>query len=298
MIEGWRNPLEASDELVVLSSGRIADENVKQDLTAKEKGRQAFQSFINERLVTNNKRFFDTLKKLKLRSFRDAKRKTSVRAGKKNVIIKADRNLFACLLVIGQSRKIDLRELLTFELGPLPWYLALLDGMLAKTNKAALPKLLENGVECLESLPNPTTAYIRCNGTQLQLLVKIPKRFALLAEMLMKQVIAVTGRAMRIDFVADQYPDVSIKNTERDKCGSNDKLMITISSPQQMCPRQWKKFLASGSNKTALLNFLTNGWTSNNKYAEIIGNRALFVTHGPKCTKIVNNNGTITFRVI
>ena len=141
--------------------------------------------------------------------------------------------------------------------------------MLAKTNKAALPKLLENGVKCLESLPNPTTAYIIDAMALLQSLVKIPERFASLAEMLMKQVIAVAGRAMRTDFVADQYPDVSIKNTERDKRGSNGKLMITISSPQQLC--QWKKFLASGSNKTALLNFLTNEWTSNNKYAEIIG---------------------------
>ena len=59
VMEGWRNPFEASDELVVLRSGHVADENVKQDLLmAKEKGRQAFQQFINERLVTNNKGFF------------------------------------------------------------------------------------------------------------------------------------------------------------------------------------------------------------------------------------------------
>ena len=295
VIEGWRNPFEASDELVVLSSGRVADENVKQDLlTAKEKGRLAFQTFVNERLVTNAKGFFDTFTKLKLGSFRDAQKKTSVKAGTKNIIIKADRNLFARLLVIGQSRKVDLRELLTFELGPLPWSLASLDGMLAKTNKATLSKLLENEVKCLESLPNPTTAYIIDAMALLQSLVRIPERFASLAEMLMKRVIAVAGRAVRIDFVADQYPDVSIKNTERDKRGSTGKLMITISSTQQMCPRQWKKFLASGSNKTALLNFLANEWTSNNKYAEIIGNRIVFVTHGPKCIKIRSNNGTVT----
>ena len=166
--------------------------------------------------------------------------------------------------------------------------------MLAKTNKPTLSKLLENEVECLESLPNPTTAYIIDAMALLQSLVKIPERFALLAEMLMKRVIAVAGRAVRIDFVADQYPDVSIRNTERDKRGSTGKLMITISSPQQMCPRQWKKFLASGSNKTALLNFLANEWTSNNKCAEIIRNRIVFVTHGPKCTKIRSNNGTVT----
>lgn len=31
---------------------------------------------------------------------------------------------------------MDLRELLTHELGPLPWSLASFDGLLAKTNKA------------------------------------------------------------------------------------------------------------------------------------------------------------------
>ena len=235
----WRNPFDASEELVVLSSGRVADVNVKQDLLkAKEKGRQALQSFINERLVRNSKGFFDKLTKLKLGSFRDVQKKTSLQAGGRSIIIRADRNLFARLLVIGQSRKVDLRELLTFELGPLPWSLASFDGSLAKTNKAALPKLLEDGVEYLESLPVPTTAYIIDAMALLQSLVKIPDRFGSLAEMVMKRILAVAGQATRVDFVADQYPVISIKNIERDKRGSNGQLMVDISSPQQLCPRQ------------------------------------------------------------
>ena len=39
---------------------------------------------------------------------------------------------------------------------------------------------------------------------------------------------------------------------------------------------------------------MANEWTSNNKYAEIIGNSIVFVTHGPKCTKIRSNNGPVT----
>ena len=39
------------------------------------------------------------------------------------------------------------------ELGPLPWSLASFNESLAKTNKAALPKLLENGVDSLQHLP-------------------------------------------------------------------------------------------------------------------------------------------------
>ena len=89
---------------------------MKQDLLlVKEKGTTALTAFIEERL--NSTGFFQTLPKLKLGSFCDAQ-KTAVAAGDRNVIIRADRNLFARLLVIGQSRQMDLKDLLTHELGP------------------------------------------------------------------------------------------------------------------------------------------------------------------------------------
>ena len=65
---------------------------------------------------------------------------------------------------------MDLRQLLVHELGPLPWSLALFDGALVKTNKAALPKLLEEGVESLQCLPAQTTAIITDAMAMLQTL--------------------------------------------------------------------------------------------------------------------------------
>ena len=70
---------------------------------------------------------------------------------------------------------MDLRQLLVQELGPLPWSLALFDGALVKTNKAALPKLLEDGVESLQCLPAQTTAVIIDAMAMLQTLNKIPE---------------------------------------------------------------------------------------------------------------------------
>ena len=143
VIRNWCNPFEPSTELLNISSGYVASESMKQDLLlAKEKGTTALTAFIEERLVKTSTGFFRTLPKLKLGSFCDAQKKTSVAAGDRNVIIRADRNLFARLLVIGQSRQMDLKDLLTHELGPLPWSLASSDGSLAKTNKAILSKEL------------------------------------------------------------------------------------------------------------------------------------------------------------
>ena len=46
----------------------------------------------------------------------------------KTIILKSDRSLFGRIIIIGQSRKIDVRELLKFSLGPLPWFLASAEG--------------------------------------------------------------------------------------------------------------------------------------------------------------------------
>ena len=295
VISNWRNPFEPSAELLSISSGYVASESMKQDLLlAKEKGTTALTAFVEERLVTNSTGFFQTLPKLKLGSFRDAQKKTSVTAGDRNVIIRADRNLFARLLVIGQSRQMDLKDLLTHELGPLPWSLASSDGSLAKTNKAILSKELENGVECLSNLPELTTAVIIDAMAVLQALVRVPDRFSELADMVMTRILIEGGEAARIDFVGDQYPANSIKNTERSKRGRDGELVINITNGQQFCPRQWRKFMANGSNKTGLLNFLIREWSENAVYAEKIKDRTLFVTHGDNCTKLTSSNGTIT----
>ena len=65
---------------------------------------------VEERLITNSTGFSQTLPKLKLGSFRDEQKKTSVTVGDRNIIIRADRNLLARLLVIGQSLQMDLNN--------------------------------------------------------------------------------------------------------------------------------------------------------------------------------------------
>lgn len=87
---------QPSTELHRISSGYFASESMKQDqLLAKKKGTTALMTFVEERLVTNSAGFLQTHRKLKLRGFRDAEKETSVTAEDKNVVIRADRNLFA-----------------------------------------------------------------------------------------------------------------------------------------------------------------------------------------------------------
>lgn len=144
----------------------------------------------------------------------------------------------------------------------------------------------------MTSIPPNTTAVIIDAMAMLQMITRVPDRFADLAEMILTEILVLTGTATRVDFVVDQYLDLSIKNTERSKRGREGQVLFAISSREQPCPRQWKTFMSNGTNKTRLMHFLVSEW-STRKYAEKIGARTLYVTHGNNCTKIEVVDGKI-----
>ena len=75
------------------------------------------------------------------------------------VIVRADSRLFARMLVVAQTWAMDIQEVLRYELGPLPWSMAAVDGTLCKTTKAKLLSLLEEGVAPAEQVP-PGAAWV------------------------------------------------------------------------------------------------------------------------------------------
>lgn len=116
----------------------------------------------------------------------------------------------------------------------------------------------------------------------LQMLVRIPEKFANLAMMVLDTIFVVASDADRIDLDADQYPDISIKNVEHSRRRKDGKVVTRITSSQQFCPHQWKKFLANSNNKTNLMNFLVHQWSSD-IYSQIDN---CTVSHGSSCIKI------------
>ena len=64
----------------------------------------------------------------------------------------AGQSLFFGLMVIGTVRKLDIDEMLTHSLGPLPLSLANCNGSLVKINKAKLLHFLERAVDPLPTL--------------------------------------------------------------------------------------------------------------------------------------------------
>ena len=291
----WHNPFtdDPDEPMSNISSGVTAPEAVSEALLcAYTTGEQAFANFVQHRLVNGTVPFHDVLPKLKLETFSSLTKTSRVTVKGKDVIVRADRNFFARMLVVAQSRAMDLRRVFQFSLGPLPWSLATPDGQLAKTTKSTLLNLLEKDVAPQEEVP-ANAAWVVDAMALLQSISSPPRTFADLAETVFTM--ATTSfrtHGPRVDFVVDRYPDISIKAAERSKRAKSGSLAVNITHRTQKCPSQWKKFLSVGHNKTTLVQFLLREWSSNvNLYAPRLHNRQLFVTSQASCVVLSSPDG-------
>ena len=64
------------------------------------------------------------------------------------------------MIIIAESQKLKMGDVLAHPLGPLPWSLAATDGSLKKTNKAVLGKELEKNMPPTETIPGPCATII------------------------------------------------------------------------------------------------------------------------------------------
>ena len=132
------------------------------------------QQFIEKRLISDQLGFFDVLHKERLQTFTSQAVEKNVMIGNRNVVIKADRSFFCKLVVIAQMRELDLFEVYSHELGPIPWAIATQDGTLHKATKSSLLEDLEKDVPSV-GRPPPQSAMIIDAFTSIQVLKK-PKQ--------------------------------------------------------------------------------------------------------------------------
>lgn len=117
----WLNPFNPDlQDLVCLSTGKDATPDVEHDLLqAKDIGEKAYKAFREQRLQSNppKVKFHDTITKAKLKTFTHLNKKVSVKAGRnQEVILKADRRLFAQMIVIAESINLQMKEVLSHPL--------------------------------------------------------------------------------------------------------------------------------------------------------------------------------------
>ena len=121
----WLDPFSSvNQDLVCISTGKVAPPKIQQDLlAAKAVGEKAYETFRVERLESQppQTKFHDTIPKAKLQTFTDLNKKVQVKSKtSKEIILKADGNLFAQMILIAENRKLQMRKVLSHPLGPLP----------------------------------------------------------------------------------------------------------------------------------------------------------------------------------
>lgn len=78
----------------------------------------------------------------------------------RSFILKADRALFGRMIVMGQCRDINIKDMLCYSHGPLPWSLATSDGSLHKAKKAALTTGIKKNVPLADVVPSHSATII------------------------------------------------------------------------------------------------------------------------------------------
>ena len=102
-----------------ISTGTVASPDVSTDLlAAHEKGEHVYKEFEQQR-IQKGICFHDPIKNIKLKTFTAMKSKPA-KGKTKEIVMKADRSLFGNMVVIAQSRKLEMRDVLSHSMDLYP----------------------------------------------------------------------------------------------------------------------------------------------------------------------------------
>lgn len=245
------NPFENDHKgLVHLASRVVATTEVESDMKSMfETGDIAALNFMRKKILSSQPDIYSPIKKIKLKTFSSIGKKVHSKSKKGEIVaLKNTKMLFGKMILIAQSRNLDMKEVLKYSLRPFPLPLATNDGNLVKTVKSKLLAAIEAEVHdpCVDQVLGES-AVIVDGMAILQTMKGSMLTFGDLAtEVLVKVIgIATFSRSRRVDFVCDRYPVQSIKNLEREKRSESGSYIVRIYGGHQHIPRQWKKFMAS-----------------------------------------------------
>ena len=229
-----------------IATGVVLPTEVAEALvTSGERGQQQMNSFIQQRLNSNDVSFWDAIPNLKIKTFIATTKKTTVKASNEKLVTTAeDRDLFGRLLIVAKVRQVKLRKVLSFQLSAVPFSLAHTDGDVRKTTKSVLLQILEKdiSVEPQLTLPSVPTVYI-IDAMALVQMLKFPGA-STFGEMAAKYFVVTRyfrQGCHQVDVVFDQYWQLSIKAGERKKHGEANALEVRIHGASTPVPKQFPK---------------------------------------------------------
>ena len=123
-------------------------------LEAKNDGQKAVEGNVKDRLMSNKAGVFAPLEKACRKTFASLWKRVSKAKGDKVTSISADHAFFSHLLIIANTRSLNLKEVFEYELSAVPYSIAYPDGSLHKGTKSELLLELEKETVVSEKLPS------------------------------------------------------------------------------------------------------------------------------------------------
>lgn len=142
-------------DLMNLASGVVLPADLAEALVScTNKGLEHMTTFIEKGINTNTISFWDPISKVKVKTFETTVKKVQLKAADEHLItVKSDRDLFGRLMIVANAREVNIREVLSYEISPVPCSLAHNDGRLRKATKSDLASALEDGINSPARLP-------------------------------------------------------------------------------------------------------------------------------------------------
>ena len=253
------NPFSTGlDPLYNLSSGiPLDDDKISSMLNVQKTGEEQYNDFVQNRLLSDEIKFHDTLTHNKLVLFKDCGKNVVVKKDGKLKSIEVNRNIIGNLLALSAKtgQLIDFNKALEFPLCPIDLNLSNPDGSRRSTQKSKLTEIIIRESTLIDNAEFPQKSEVIAYIVDLMALVRTITNIPGTYEELTFQLIRLlpTGHK-RVDIVADTYREVSIKNPKRRKRGCADKVLIR--SAKLKVPRNFSEFLQNRENKTRLIDLI------------------------------------------
>ena len=233
------------------------DDKISSMLNIQKTGEEQYNDFVQNRLLSDEIKFHDTLTRNKLVLFKDCGKNVVVNKDGKLKSIEVNRNIIGNLLALSAKtgQLIDFNKALEFPLCPVDLNLSNPDGSRRSTQKSKLTEIIIQELTLMNNAEFPQKSEVIAYVVDLMALVRTITNIPGTYEELTFQLIRLlpTGYK-RVDIVADTYREVSIKDPERRKRGCTDKVLIR--SAKSKVPRNFNEFLQNRENKTRLIDLI------------------------------------------
>ena len=269
------NPFTVKTPLKSLVSSVLVTDAARNDIQHfPEKGQKRFEEFIQDRLLpTSTLSVWDSMKKLKLKTFSNWMDKVKVRVGDKVIKLREERALLGRFLIIQGSRPGLVPKLEDtigkYEMSVVPRSLCAVDGSLfIPTDKASLMHAIEGAkaepiqsatLQDIEPVGRPPRVLIVDAMAVLHSMKKTPsmRKLSDLQEVFVKRIEGMMDGYNEGRVVFDRYLDKSLKNKTRQK-----RAVTSIEfeiHPEMKLSMSLKEILSASRTKSTLTSMLAEG---------------------------------------